>query len=49
MTWKCQICESENPDDAELCEVCGAYREEKRYVTPLLAFIPNSSLFNWNP
>lgn len=31
MTWKCQICESENPDDAELCEVCGAYREEPGY------------------
>jgi hypothetical protein len=31
MTWNCLICEHENPEDTELCEVCGSYREEPCY------------------
>lgn len=29
--WICPICDHENPDDAEVCRVCGAYREEPAY------------------
>jgi uncharacterized membrane protein YvbJ len=27
----CPICGHENPEDTEICEVCGAYREEPAY------------------
>lgn len=26
--WKCPICDHLNPEDLEICEQCGAYREE---------------------
>jgi len=29
--WTCPICGHENPEDTEVCEVCGAYREEPAY------------------
>ena len=29
--WTCEICGHENPDEAELCENCGSYREESSY------------------
>ena len=29
--WTCPICGHENAGDTEVCEVCGAYREEPAY------------------
>ena len=29
--WICPMCGHENPEDTEVCEVCGAYREEPAY------------------
>jgi hypothetical protein len=31
MTWECSICQHTNPDDTEICEACGSYREEPCY------------------
>ena len=30
-TWTCPICEEENPSDEDICQGCGAYREEPCY------------------
>lgn len=29
--WKCEICGHLNPENEDLCEICGAYREESSY------------------
>jgi hypothetical protein len=29
--WHCEICGHLNSDDLEICENCGAYREEPAY------------------
>ncbi|HDD69764.1 hypothetical protein DRO34_02190 [Candidatus Bathyarchaeota archaeon] len=29
--WICPLCGHENPEDAEVCEVCGAYHDESAY------------------
>lgn len=29
--WKCKMCEHENSDSEDICEQCGAYREEPSY------------------
>jgi rubrerythrin len=29
--WKCEICGHMNSEDTEVCEQCGAYREESSY------------------
>jgi len=31
MPWKCKICGHENPDNVEICENCGSYKEESSY------------------
>ena len=31
MTWECPICGEENPSDVDVCQVCGAYREDPCY------------------
>jgi uncharacterized membrane protein YvbJ len=31
MTWICDICGHENPDDEEICKNCGSYKEENSY------------------
>ena len=30
-TWTCLICEEENPNDEDICQGCGAYRQEHAY------------------
>jgi len=30
-TWTCPICEEENLDEENICQGCGAYREEPSY------------------
>jgi len=30
-TWTCLVCEEENPGDEDICQGCGAYREEPCY------------------
>jgi hypothetical protein len=29
--WKCEICDHLNSEDVDICEQCGAYREESSY------------------
>ena len=29
--WKCPLCDHLNPEDTDICEECGAYREESSY------------------
>jgi uncharacterized membrane protein YvbJ len=29
--WTCPICGHDNPDDLDVCEECGSYREEPCY------------------
>ncbi|MGB9841395.1 MAG: hypothetical protein ACPLKZ_01590 [Candidatus Bathyarchaeales archaeon] len=29
--WICEVCGHRNPEDAEVCEECGCYREECAY------------------
>jgi ferredoxin len=30
-TWTCLMCGEENPSDEDICQGCGAYREESSY------------------
>ena len=30
-TWTCLICTEENPNDGDICQGCGAFREEPAY------------------
>jgi hypothetical protein len=30
-TWTCEICGHKNPDETDICEECGSYREESSY------------------
>lgn len=32
MPWKCPICGTENPDDVDVCKICGSYRPTARTV-----------------
>ena len=27
MTWQCEVCGHENPDDAVVCEQCGEFKD----------------------
>jgi hypothetical protein len=29
--WKCEICGHENPEDEDVCEECGSFKEETSY------------------
>ena len=29
--WICPVCEHKNPEDEDICEECGSYREETSY------------------
>jgi rubrerythrin len=29
--WTCEICGHDNPDEEDICENCGAYKEESSY------------------
>jgi RNA polymerase subunit RPABC4/transcription elongation factor Spt4 len=29
--WTCEICGHMNPDETNICEECGSYREESAY------------------
>jgi uncharacterized membrane protein YvbJ len=29
--WTCEICGHKNPDEEDICEECGSYKEEPAY------------------
>ena len=31
LTWTCLICQEPNPSNENICQACGAYREEPAY------------------
>ncbi|MFB6491186.1 MAG: FHA domain-containing protein [Thermoproteus sp. AZ2] len=33
MPWKCPICGTENPDDVDICRICGSYRPTARTIS----------------